>query len=375
LRLSRFTLKVWECTNTPHSCILQSNIRLYRFGYVGESMGFDIPVTNLIIVELHDGFYVKEEVAIMYPQAQIELPSSYCSPSYSLSQFQTILKTKEKIRRAKEANTKLKNNLLNKLIEQRELLEKRQKYNLLKHSVRKLQKQVVLEKTLRRERIDLLQELRELPQLSQVSKALFEILDSKQRLQSQIRELNESKKEVSEYQWALEARQSFLIRDMRGIFTITQTADRHKSLCINGVRLPNTDFTGCPEETIATGLGLVCQAIFMLSRWLDVPLRYPMKPGLSRSTISDHISSFSTSTNSFPLYARGVDRNRFEYAVFLLNKNLEQLLNSQNLEIITLRHTLPNLQFLLFSRGKGASRRRRANSTPRSNPNLVHIDE
>ena len=54
----------------------------------------------------------------------------------------------------------------------------------------------------------------------------------------------------------------------------------------------------------------------------------------------------------FPLYSRGVDRTRFEYAVYLLNKNLEQLLNSQSLDIITLRHTLPNLQYLLVSRGK-----------------------
>ena len=49
----------------------------------------------------------------------------------------------------------------------------------------------------------------------------------------------------------------------------------------------------------------------------------------------------------FPLYSRWVDRNRFEYAVFLLNRDLEQLLNSQNLAIITLRHTLPNLHTLL----------------------------
>ena len=28
---------------------------------------------------------------------------------------------------------------------------------------------------------------------------------------------------------------------------------------------------------------------------------------------------------SFPLYAKGVDRYRFEFGVFLLNKNIEQV--------------------------------------------------
>ena len=60
-----------------------------------------------------------------------------------------------------------------------------------------------------------------------------------------------------------------------------------------------------------------------------------------------------TRESRYPLYSRGVDRTRFEYAVYLLNKDLEQLLHSQNLDIITLRHTLPNLQFLMFSLQKG----------------------
>ena len=42
-----------------------------------------------------------------------------------------------------------------------------------------------------------------------------------------------------------------------------------------------------------------------------------------------------------------MDRTRFEYGVFLLNKNVEQVLASQGLEAISLRHTLPNLYELL----------------------------
>jgi hypothetical protein len=53
-------------------------------------------------------------------------------------------------------------------------------------------------------------------------------------------------------------------------------------------------------------------------------------------------------STKFPLYARGVDRTRFEYGVFLLNKNIEQLLQSQGVaDIEPLKHTLPNLHKLL----------------------------
>jgi len=62
----------------------------------------------------------------------------------------------------------------------------------------------------------------------------------------------------------------------------------------------------------------------------------------SRSLIADDISE-PTTAQKFPLFSRGVDRKRFEYAVFLLNKNVEQILSSQDQNIISLRHTIPNL--------------------------------
>jgi hypothetical protein len=87
----------------------------------------------------------------------------------------------------------------------------------------------------------------------------------------------------------------------------------------------------------------------LLARYLDVPLRYPMKLVGSRSMISDPISAEHRESPNFPLYSRGVDRNRFEYGVFLLNRNVEQLLHAQGLQSITLRHTLPNINKLMVA--------------------------
>ena len=104
--------------------------------------------------------------------------------------------------------------------------------------------------------------------------------------------------ELAEFYISLEARQSVLIRELREVFPITQTEDLHRSLCIQGIRLPNTDFGGFAEEEIATALGFVCQVTLMLSRWLDVPLRYQMTPACSRSMISDRISAVTQTASS-----------------------------------------------------------------------------
>ena len=77
-------------------------------------------------------------------------------------------------------------------------------------------------------------------------------------------------------------------------------------------------------------------------------------------------------TCRFPLYSKGVDTYRFEYAVFLLNKDIEmvsdsfckahwdciadlltQLMADRNLRALDMRQTLPNLKNLLLTLTNG----------------------
>lgn len=77
-----------------------------------------------------------------------------------------------------------------------------------------------------------------------------------------------------------------------------------------------------------------------------------MTPIGSRSVIADEIAH-PTGTK-FPLYSRGVDPRRFVYAVFLLNKNVEQVLSTVGPQVFSrvqpyrLRHTLANLNALFL---------------------------
>ncbi|CAJ0759063.1 19977_t:CDS:2 [Entrophospora sp. SA101] len=107
---------------------------------------------------------------------------------------------------------------------------------------------------------------------------------------------------------------------------------------------------GCDEEKIATALGFAAHFVQMLAYYLDTPLRFPITPMSSRSTILDPITVSLITSRQYPLYSKGVDRNGFEYAVYLLNKNIEQLMYSQELYyLMDLRHTLPNLTYLKLS--------------------------
>lgn len=81
---------------------------------------------------------------------------------------------------------------------------------------------------------------------------------------------------------------------------------------------------------------VLLQALPLIALYLEVPLRYPLRLGGSRSYICDyapsveHTSSDSGSDSSqpttilklieFPLFLDGQDTTRAAYAVFLLNK-------------------------------------------------------
>ena len=158
-------------------------------------------------------------------------------------------------------------------------------------------------------------------------------------------------------------------------------------------------------ECAAAALGYVTQATLQLASVLDVPLRYPVAPGASRSYICDLQQVFqagesesavgtaasgnetsSTSrvrdrsiaspekknTNTvkdpspspslwrrveFPLFAEphAAESTRFAYAVFLLNKDLEQMLNAHGMLAVGPRHTLQNLKRLFAARKKVVS--------------------
>lgn len=100
------------------------------------------------------------------------------------------------------------------------------------------------------------------------------------------------------------------------------------------------------EETVATALGYAAQVVQLLAAYLGIRLTYPVTCVGSRSLIKDGIShmvgprmyvivcscigsaGLNKCSSRFPLFSKGVDTYRFEYAVFLLNKDIELVRHS-----------------------------------------------
>ncbi|KAJ6626950.1 hypothetical protein B0H10DRAFT_2296551 [Mycena sp. CBHHK59/15] len=109
------------------------------------------------------------------------------------------------------------------------------------------------------------------------------------------------------------------------------------------------------EDAVATALGYVAQVVQLLAVYLGKGLVYHITCIGSRSMIRDGISAM-VGPRMFPLFSKGVDTYRFEYGVFLLNKDIELLMADRDLRALDMRHTLPNLKNLLLTLtdGEGA---------------------
>ncbi|XP_027346815.1 UV radiation resistance associated protein isoform X2 [Abrus precatorius] len=140
------------------------------------------------------------------------------------------------------------------------------------------------------------------------------------------------------------------------------------SLTIHGLHLTlafrkMSLFTDKKEiQRSATALGYVAHAVSLIASYLQIPLRYPLRLGASHSYIIDNapsteLTSSEASSNAishtnakhveFPLFLEGQDTTRAAYAVFLLNKDLEQLLNFIGAKSLGPRQVLANLRELL----------------------------
>ena len=93
--------------------------------------------------------------------------------------------------------------------------------------------------------------------------------------------------------------------------------------CIRGISLPPlaAHLLGLEDEPTSTAIGYTAHLLVLLAKLWAVPLRYRVICQGSRSVIIDDVAQ-----SEHPLYASGVPADRFEFAWFLLNKNVEMLI-------------------------------------------------
>jgi hypothetical protein len=156
--------------------------------------------------------------------------------------------------------------------------------------------------------------------------------------------------------------------ELSGILPITPIPNAPPlSFQICNIPLPNSVYNASiartlNEDVLSAGLGLVALLTRHLQFYLSHPLPYPLFPYGSRSHARDDISRLTDRSGpprrEFPLYLpRGGSTTgqwRFEYAWFLLNKDIESLCASQGLRVVDIRATLPNLKYLLYVGSAGS---------------------
>ena len=148
--------------------------------------------------------------------------------------------------------------------------------------------------------------------------------------------------------------------DLLQIYPIEPYEQKPLCFTIRGLHLPNAASASSTEAdpaVTAAALGYIAHVVHLLSLYLLTPIPYPPSLHGSTSTILDPVSANmpSTAARTFPLYQKGAVAYRFEYGVFLLNSDVELLMSRQGSRMVDLRHTLPNLKYLLtvLATGKG----------------------
>eukprot|EP00051_Salpingoeca_urceolata_P010309 m.125748 g.125748 ORF g.125748 m.125748 type:complete len:522 (+) comp16660_c1_seq1:526-2091(+) len=174
---------------------------------------------------------------------------------------------------------------------------------------------------------------------------LAEHLEALKRRKKKLRQLRDH---VADMAYSVLVGQATKILQLHSIYPIKQLSPSVCSVC--DIKLPNSDYSGCDEAEVAAALGHVSHLVFMIAKYLDVPLRYALNCKCSRSTIRDDVSTHvGEKSREFPLYVTKVkERKDFELGVFLLNKNVQQLLEHCGVKVGDLRNTLPNLRMLIL---------------------------
>ena len=270
--------------------------------------------------------------------------------------IQDALATRNRI--AADLETLLETNK-SAFIERDQVAEAEDRLKTIEYAKKTVEKQIEKARKQKAERRELLSRRREFMQQ-----------DLLQRRKAQSEEMASGKPELPNFRSEHEVRQTAIANqrrriceDLHTIYPIKPIPGKSLAFTIRGLHLPNSeDLDATPPDKLAAALGHVAHAVHLLSIYLVQPLPYPLNPNSSTSTIEDPISLLKTSSTNqnstkddrialrtYPLHTKSVPRFRFEYAVFLLNKDLQILLeNAFAVRVLDIRHTLPNLLYLFY---------------------------
>ncbi|KAF8460481.1 UV radiation resistance protein and autophagy-related subunit 14-domain-containing protein [Kalaharituber pfeilii] len=356
--LDSVTVKVWVNTSKEDrfKLLLELELSLQALQFIGTSLeNFRHPFPqNCVVFSLTDGVYTL--LTDMPITASLHDPVQYKTKSHEelkdTSSYDSLMKLKtleECIWDAEFTREKLSRNIENTLNREKDTIHTVRRVGQAKDDLHRIKAYLSLEK----ERLEVAIKQRDRLRKSLSARKLEVEKASEQRKNTE-RYLVEARIKLAECREMLKTadegitgQQRRIITELQQIYPIESIPDKPLAFTICGLYLPNTEYEDQSDETIAAALGYTAHLVYLLSFYLRVYLRYPIQPMGSNSFIRDPISIIQGS-RTFPLYPKGQVSYRFEYAVFLLNKDIEMLLSSQSIAVMDLRNTLPNLKYLFY---------------------------
>ncbi|RHZ66493.1 putative UV radiation resistance protein (UVRAG) [Aspergillus thermomutatus] len=357
------TLKLWAKAATMEDYVLLVELQLclQSLQFLGKSLdSFHQPLpSNSILFHLTDGVYtnltgIPSSYTLILPGGS-KFSDGVVLPTSSYDALMRLANLDECIQDALATRQKLESQISAILEKNHHAMtltsdasRAQDKLALTKHAVAVGKKQLRATGKRKEELIASIKARREAMDRGRYSqeKARGHLPDAQQKLASSAKLLSQNTEETK-------GQIRRISEDLIAIYPIEPIPDKPLAFTIAGLALPNSSFGDIDRDAVAAALGYTAHLVYLLSFYLSVPMPYPINPYLSNSLIQDPVSA-SLPQRTYPLYPVNV-QYRFEYGVFLLNKDIEFLLNKLSLRALDIRHTLPNLKYLLYILTAGTS--------------------
>ena len=355
-RLDHVKVKLYAkpANMTEYVFLLELDQHLQSLEFLGKSLeSFRQPLpANAILFHFSDGVFGNltdvPPVRAQMPTKSPKTTDGRAVPMASFDQLMRMLKLEECIQDAVATREQLESQMSSILEEneralraQSRLAESQERLSLLNQACTDLKRQVYTKNKRKEELIASMKTRREAMELGrhEQEKTRSHLPDAQAKLVAS-RGLLDSTGEATKGQLRR------ICEDLLAIYPIDPIPDKPLGFTIRGLPLPNSTFVDIDRDAVAAALGHTAHLVYLLSFYLFAHLPYPVQPCSSTSLIQDPVSA-SLPQRTFPLYPMNA-QYRFEYGVFLLNKNIEFLLSKQGLRVLDIRHTLPNLKYLLY---------------------------
>ncbi|ETI21702.1 hypothetical protein G647_08049 [Cladophialophora carrionii CBS 160.54] len=355
-RSDECAVRVWaRPSKTESYCLLvELELNLRSLQFVGRSLeNFHHPLPqNCVLLHLSDGIYTSftDLPAEPHPTAEhaVDHRAGTSKPGSTFDALMQLANLDECIQDAVKVRSQLEQDINRILAEARVLTVDDTAEPQVDDDSPQVKAALVAEqkqlRQLKKKREDLQQSL------EQRKQALSRGREAQEKALALTEAGNRESQELESRLKQIEADSSGQVRriceSLMTIFPIEPLKNRTLQFTIRGIHLPNSVYNDTNRDEIAAALGFVAQLVHQLALYLSVSLPYMLEPSASTSFIFDPIS-IGLSQRKYPLHPTTVPY-KFEYAVFLLNKDIEFLMNRQGLRVLDIRHTLPNLKYLLY---------------------------